>query len=450
MNLRFPTAFVSMTLILIAAFGVGTASAYEDNEDGDFDDLLTPAYYDADPGSAFREAVNELVHFARLESLHHPLQAGCDDVPAYTVPANGEFGAGKGPGGVGGHHAAVDLHPDSGSTEVPLYAAHGGYVTTYRDAPKYRHYLAITKIIVNDEGAAVGQMVTLYAHIDLDLDEADSLFMDGRFVSKGQLLSQHLYSGTAGGPHLHFEMRLHRTADIGSEVYYGFVGTGLSEPSTGPWVYGLWNPAIGYGFADPRNHGVFDAGVGCGTCPDGVATDKAKLKFTRFGLNGFEKIQIKGIGAFPGNLPTPPLNVASAGMRIEVTDLGASGTVILDHTIPGGQAPNICGSKDGWQGDSSATSQKYRTDTDSVPSACVEGSGRGVSKALVKDMTDRLKGVRHKISGKEGAWGPIVGPLRLVVTYGGTAEAAAGQCTVHSFAPDECALNGSGTSIKCK
>ncbi len=235
----------------------GATFAYDDNEDGRFDDLLTPGYYHGGQGDPFREEVNTFVHHARLERMHHPFEDPTGVRPSYSTPANGEFGAGKGPGGTGQHHAAIDLHLDGGATEMPMYAAHDGVATTFRDADKYRHYLAITKSVLGEQGELLGTMVTLYAHIDLDLDEADSLFMDGQPVTKGMLVSRHLYSGTVGGPHLHFEVRYYRPADAGTETYYGLGGAGLTEPSAGPWSYGRWNPGIGYGFADPRNHGLF-------------------------------------------------------------------------------------------------------------------------------------------------------------------------------------------------
>ncbi len=39
----------------------------------------------------------------------------------------------------------------------------------------------------------------------------------------------------------------------GSEEFYGF---SYSEPSTGPWAYGTWDPNTGYGFGDPQHHGL--------------------------------------------------------------------------------------------------------------------------------------------------------------------------------------------------
>lgn len=65
----------------------------------------------------------------------------------------------------------------------------------------------------DDQRTVIGQMVTIYGHLDLTLDEADNIFMDGQTVHQGDIVSKHLYSGTTGGPHLHFETRFYRPAD---------------------------------------------------------------------------------------------------------------------------------------------------------------------------------------------------------------------------------------------
>jgi len=57
--------------------------------------------------------------------------------------------------------------------------------------------------------------------------------------------------------------------------------------------------------------------------------------------------------------------------------------------------------------------------------------------------------VGHKIQGKNGNFGPAVGPFRVVVVYGGTAESAAGQCSEVTFTGAQCVLNGSGTTLTC-
>jgi hypothetical protein len=191
-------------------------------------------------------------------------------------------------------------------------------------------------------------------------------------------------------------------------------------------------------------------GDACDICSSGVATTKAQAKIIKIGSPGFEKIKIKGIGAFAGALPIPPLDVANLDMRIEITDLGAGGAVILDHTIPGGLLPNVCGPKDGWKVNGAGTAQKFATKTDSIPPGCAPGSALGIAKALAKDATAKLKGVKHKAIGKNGTYGPVVGPLRVVVVYGGAAEGLAGQCAEINFTALQCSFNGSGTTLKCK
>lgn len=215
-------------------------------------DMLTPEYYDAKRSDPFREEVDTFIDCCQEEKLHHPLENPDGDIPDYTVPRMGGFGAGKGPTRTEQHHPAVDLHVGSRGTDVEIFAAHGGTVSTVRDAQKYRHYISVTKIITDDNGNELGKLVTLYGHVDLDLDEADGLFMDGQTVEAGDLISTHLYSGTVGGPHLHFEIRYYRPSDEGSEEFYGFRQSAPSSSDDFP--YGKWDPDHGYGYGHPENH----------------------------------------------------------------------------------------------------------------------------------------------------------------------------------------------------
>ena len=235
-------------------------SDYPNNEDGIYQDILTPLYYNSNENDSFRNDVNKFIYYVRQEQFQHLLEDESGQIPQYTVPSSGKFGVGKGPNGTSEHHPADDLHVGNSETNVNIYAVHDGYVTTFRDAPKYRHYLSITKDITDDNGQLIGRMVTLYAHIDLDLDEVNSLIMNEQYVSKGDIVSKHLYSGTMGGPHLHFEICYYRPEDTGTETFYGFVGmdgiSELTEPSSGNWLYGYWNPDVGYGFGNPKNHGL--------------------------------------------------------------------------------------------------------------------------------------------------------------------------------------------------
>lgn len=230
-------------------------SRYQHDEEYSNQDMLTPGYYNATNGAPFRDALDEFLYFSQTIPFHHPLQNGTNSIPLYHVSASGYFGADKtNPGGiVVESHPATDLYVGNQQTAVDLFAAYDGTVSTARDLPKYRQAVYLTQTVTNSAGEVLGKLVTLYAHVDLDLDEAGGLFMDGQTVTAGDLISKHLYSGTMGGPHLHFEIRYYRPGETGNEEYYGFSYT---EPSAGIWDYGTWDPDTGYGFGNPVNHGL--------------------------------------------------------------------------------------------------------------------------------------------------------------------------------------------------
>lgn len=222
---------------------------YPNNEEGLYQDILTPEYYHTPIGGVFREEVNKFVYFARLVPFQHPLENVSGEIPNYFVTRvfGYEIDTSQ-------YHVAKDMRV-GGDTLVNMYASFDGYVATYKDAPKYRDYLTITKNIADSSGNILGIMVAIYGHIDLILDESDDLLLDGVYVNKGDTVSKHLYSLTAGSPHIHFEIRYYRATDVGNEDYYGFYGNpSYTEPSSGSWLYGFWDPSIGYGFADPENH----------------------------------------------------------------------------------------------------------------------------------------------------------------------------------------------------
>lgn len=212
-------------------------------------DMLTPAYY----SDALKKETDAFLVACHQVKMHHPLENPKGKIPDYTVPMFGKFGAGKGPTQTEQHHPATDLKVDGGETDVELYAAHDGIISTVRDAPKYRHYISITKIITDDHGKELGKLVTLYGHVDLDLDEKDGLELAGKQIKQGDLISKNLYAGTRGGPHLHFEIRYYRPGDDGTEEFYGFKQT---QPGSKEWPYGFWDPNCGYGFGEPKNHGL--------------------------------------------------------------------------------------------------------------------------------------------------------------------------------------------------
>ncbi len=241
-----------LCLISMLFFGNSFGQSYPNNEQGQYQDMLTPIYYNSPEGDEFRTEVNKFIHFVRQIPFQHPLEDSLGQAPIYTIKRG--FGDGIGFGGVGSHHPALDYHVGNSATLVNLYAAHDGYVSVDKTVSRYRHYLSITSEIRDSIGNAIGKMLTLYGHVDLDLDSMSDLNLNGKYVQKGDLISKHLYSGTVGGPHLHFEIRYYRNSDLGTEDFYGGNVGDKTTPSAGKWTYGYWNPDKGYGYANPLNH----------------------------------------------------------------------------------------------------------------------------------------------------------------------------------------------------
>jgi len=145
-------------------------------------DMLTPAYYSGE----LKKQADVFLAACHQVKMHHPLENKKGRTPDYIVPNFGKFGAGKGPTQTEQHHPATDLKVEGGETDVELYAAHDGVIFTVRDAPKYRHYISISKIITDEKGNELGKLVTLYGHVDLDLDEKDGLKLDGKQIKAGE------------------------------------------------------------------------------------------------------------------------------------------------------------------------------------------------------------------------------------------------------------------------
>jgi len=240
--------FIGLLVLIIKSYG-----QYPNNEDGQYQDMLTPEYYNTSNGSVFKEEENKYVHFARLIPFKHPLEDNLEIIPSYVITRG--FGEGIGTGGTVQHHAAIDMRVGNFEEDVIMYASIDGIINTFKDAPKYRDYLTITKNIEDSIGNILGKIVVLYCHIDLNLDSLDNILLDGQIVSKGDTISTHLYTGTLGGAHLHFEIRYYRVTDNGNEEYYYWQNSSpYTEPCSGPWSYGYWDSNIGYGFAHPDNH----------------------------------------------------------------------------------------------------------------------------------------------------------------------------------------------------
>jgi hypothetical protein len=190
----------------------------------------------------------------------------------------------------------------------------------------------------------------------------------------------------------------------------------------------------------------------CDICTAGVGMTKAQLKLNKLlAPAADDQLQAQGDLSFLGlTLPIPPLSVHLLGMRLQIVDIGAGSTVLLDHTIPGGIVPNVCGPKDGWKANGPLTSEKFATKTNSIPAACLPGSALGIAQAQAQDKTAKLKGGKFKVKGKNGTYAPAIGPFRMTVVLGGALESAGGQCAQHTFPAPNCTTSGGGKQIKCK
>lgn len=219
-------------------------------------DFLTPDYYSSEENSAFKKEIDRFIFFARKIPFQHPLQDSEGNMPEFFTPGFGTFGAGKGPTRSQQHHPAIDFKVERGQTKVNIFAAHDGIVQVFRNAPKYRNYISITCDVKDDSGCVLGKMVSIYGHVDLDLDSNQNILPGGKKVKKGELISSNLWSGTRGGPHLHFEIRYYRANETGTEEFYGFKKPGgeFTQASAGAWKFGYWKPGVGYGYGHPYNH----------------------------------------------------------------------------------------------------------------------------------------------------------------------------------------------------
>jgi hypothetical protein len=185
-------------------------------------------------------------------------------------------------------------------------------------------------------------------------------------------------------------------------------------------------------------------GDACDVCTGTTDMTQPILKIKIAGA-GFDKLVLKGSVAFAGALPSPPLDVSTDGMRIQIIDLGTS-TTLLDHYIPGG-APPQCGPDDGWTTNPSGLFQKYKNFTDEIPAGCVAGSGLGIYKTKALDQTATMEGVKFTVKGKNGTYSPVTGPLKIAIGLGDAADSTAGQCGEHTFPAASCLV--AATKVRC-
>ena len=204
-------------------------------------------------------------------------------------------------------------------------------------------------------------------------------------------------------------------------------------------------PAVPDGQADGDADGVGDA---CDPCTLGVGIGKTKIILSGLTTAGKEKLSLKGSLLFPGALPSPPLDVATKGLRVRVVDTGAGDAVLLDYVVPPGFVGTQCDvGKDGWKSNSTQTTQSYKNASNAVPPGCAPNSALGIAKAKAQDKTAALQGVKFGIGGKNGTYGPAVGPLAVTVVLGGQPESVAGRCGEIAFTLAQCHV--SAKTISC-
>ena len=81
-------------IALILVSGCSTDNAL-DNDNDSYQDMLTPDYYNSENNDSFRSEENNFIEQVRKEEFHHPLENSSGQIPAFTVPSIGEFGAGR-------------------------------------------------------------------------------------------------------------------------------------------------------------------------------------------------------------------------------------------------------------------------------------------------------------------------------------------------------------------
>ena len=204
------------------------------------------------------------------------------------------------------------------------------------------------------------------------------------------------------------------------------------------------------GQGDGDSDAVGDA---CDICTAGVSMTKAQLKLEQAAGAGRPTTSCRRRAdlSFHGpTLPLPPLAVHTLGMRLQIVDVGAGGTILLDHTIPGGVVPNACGPKDGWKSQRAAHQREVRDQDGRHSGALHPGLGARHQPGAGAGQDRQGKGAKFKIKGKNGTYAPAVGPFRMTVVLGGPAESSGGQCAQHTFPAPSCVTGGGGKQIKCK
>jgi len=180
-------------------------------------------------------------------------------------------------------------------------------------------------------------------------------------------------------------------------------------------------------------------------CNSGVTIDRARLKVTKNDAPpGNERPKIKGEFVLPSLVPA--IDPVNNGFTFDVRD-SMTGTSLLSRFVPPGASPG--GGNPGWKVNKSGTRWVFKDRNDVL--------GLGITKVLVKDRSSKTPGLfKVVVKGKDADFQVMQEDLDLVLTLGGAAQDAAGQCAAVDFNPStgpdpNCELRGTGNRLlKCQ
>lgn len=251
-----------VAIVTVAAALIGDDDDDEDDEDDEdtnepqpyqrdqtsktYKDSMNPKYWSGDD---FAKEADKMIKSAQKIKFYYPVSKDYSITSRFAAP-RGE-----------GIHTGVDIGVPENKE---VYAAHDGYVkmagweNPNNQSQGYGKRVYLMRHVYDDYGINVGKLTTLYAHLNrIDVSVNDWLphpLMGNPNDAKIGLSGN---TGHSTGPHLHFEIRYYRPGDGGTEPFY-------SRNSKSGWIEGTrednkgyWNSDIGYGFGDPRNHGLF-------------------------------------------------------------------------------------------------------------------------------------------------------------------------------------------------
>ncbi|MDG2307862.1 MAG: FG-GAP-like repeat-containing protein [Candidatus Binatia bacterium] len=153
---------------------------------------------------------------------------------------------------------------------------------------------------------------------------------------------------------------------------------------------------------------------------------------------GEHKLKINGYVELPDPL-TPALDPLAHGLRLLVSRVGDPRNPIIDVTVPPG--PYDPETREGWLGNSSATTFKYKSKT----------GVNGIQKVTLKSRPKDEGKIKVTISGKDGDYPASVLDVPLALTI--VINDAGGQCGEYDFTVDPdptCDANSKGDKITCK